>query len=243
MSFTELVEPPAVGRAFTRSQLPGLADVTGNRARVDAIARWLQDIAYLDLIDAGFPREGAWIIRRCRIRIDSFPRFADEVELTTFCSGLGRFSAERRTTVRGDSAAIEAVALWIYLDVESWRPLRLPDEFIGLYSPSAAGRPAAVRLRHPDAPSGIDPIGWSFRATDLDVAGHVNNSHYWAPLEQQFADEGAPGSLDAEVEYREQCEPGPATLVSEGSSYWLMAGRRTLASVLVQPGSVDVERH
>ena len=85
---SELVPAPRGGRVFEREMLPGLADAAGSgRVRLDAIARWLQDVAYHDLIDAGFPSGGVWIIRRARIRVERFPRFGDELDLTTFCSG------------------------------------------------------------------------------------------------------------------------------------------------------------
>src|SRR5918995_2979337 len=96
---TELVAAPAVGRVFERSLLPGIADAVGSgRVRLDAIARWLQDIAYADVIDAGFDEGGMWIVRRMRIRVEAFPRFGEPVALRTFCSGLARFAAERRTS-------------------------------------------------------------------------------------------------------------------------------------------------
>ena len=51
----ELVSEPDGGRAYEMSLMPGIADANGaGRVRVDAIARWLQDVAYHDLIDAGF---------------------------------------------------------------------------------------------------------------------------------------------------------------------------------------------
>jgi len=93
---------------------PGIADADGSgRCRLDAIARWLQDIAYDDLIEAGFEGEGAWIVRRTRIRVERFPRFGEDLRLRTFCSGIGRFSAERRTSVVGETGAVETVALWV----------------------------------------------------------------------------------------------------------------------------------
>ena len=50
--------------------MPGIADAVGSgRVRVDAIARWLQDVAYADIIDAGFDEGGAWVVRR----IDGVP--------------------------------------------------------------------------------------------------------------------------------------------------------------------------
>src|SRR5205814_9256418 len=52
--FSELVPLPRRGRVFEREMLPGLADASGSgRVRVDAIARWLQDVAYADLVAAG----------------------------------------------------------------------------------------------------------------------------------------------------------------------------------------------
>src|SRR5438445_2370102 len=102
---TEIVAEPGAGRVYEEMLRPGIADVTGTgRARLDAIARWLQDVAYRDLIDAGFDGAGVWIVRRMRVRVGRFPRFGDELVLRTFCSGTGRFSAERRTSISGAAA-------------------------------------------------------------------------------------------------------------------------------------------
>ena len=237
---TELVAPPgpgAPGRVFEQAIRPGVADGVGSgRVRLDAIARWLQDVAYLDLVDAGFEEKGVWIVRRTRLRVESFPRFGDELVLSTFCSGIGRFSAERRTTVSGGSASVEAVALWIWLDGESLRPARFPPEFTEIYGASANGREAGVRLRHPDPPADAERKSWLFRASDVDVAGHVNNSHHWAALEQELVGD-EPLSLDAEVEYRDPALPGEAVLLRDRSARWIAAADgRVCASILGGPG-------
>ena len=219
--FTELVPQPPQGRVFESSLMPGIADAGGDgRVRLDAIARWLQDVAYADLLDVGADEGGVWIMRRVRIRAERFPRFGERVTLRTFCSGIGRFSAERRTSIRGESACVESVALWIWLDAETGRPRRFPAEFVAAYEESAAGREAPVRLRHGDPPGGCDRREWRFRATDEDVAGHVNNSHLWAPLEEELAGT-SPKSFDAEVEFREPTMPGPATLLRAPGWMWI----------------------
>jgi acyl-ACP thioesterase len=200
---------------------PGIADADASgRCRLDAIARWLQDIAYLDLIDAGFEGRGAWIVRRTRVRADAFPRFGEELEMRTFCSGFGRFSAERRTSIRGETAAVETAALWVCLDPDRGRPMRFPPDFAAVYEESAAGRDANVRLRHPDPPEHAERSTWRFRATEMDPAGHINNSHYWAPLEEELAG-SEPESIDAEVEYRDPAMAGEAELLRDGSSLWI----------------------
>jgi acyl-ACP thioesterase len=237
-ALTGLVPEPEAGRAFRHELWPGIADgVDGGRVRLDAIARWLQDVAYLDLLDAGFGEDGVWIVRRSRLRVAGWPRFGEPVALTTFCSGIGRFSAERRTTLRGASADVEAVAVWVWIDTETGRPQRFLPEFAELYAPSANGRPAPVRRRHADPPHDCERRTWAFRAADVDVAGHVNNSHHWAVLEDELAVDGEPSGIDAEIEYREPAMPGDAVVLRAGSARWIAALDGTLyASIRIAAG-------
>jgi acyl-ACP thioesterase len=221
VQLTELVDAePASGRVFERALMPGIADGIGDmRIRLDAIARWLQDVAYADLIDAGFEREGIWIVRRVRLRVEAFPRFGEPVTVRTFCSGVGRFSAERRTSVRGAGGHVDAVALWVWIGADG-EPVRFPERFVELYGDSAGGRGAPVRLRHPEAPAVGQRAPWTFRAADVDVAGHINNSHYWEPLEEQLAGTD-PERIDAEIEHRDPALPGPARVIRDGSGIWI----------------------
>jgi acyl-ACP thioesterase len=230
---TEIVQWSA-GRAYEQEMRPGIADADGaGRCRLDAMARWLQDIAYADLIDAGFEGRGAWIVRRTRIRVDSFPRFGDELTVRTFCSGIGRFSAERRTSIRGGSATVETVALWVCLDPERGRPMRFPPDFIEAYEESAAGRDANVRLRHPEPPADTRRSPWHFRLAEMDPAGHINNSHYWVPLEEELAEGPEPEAIDAEIEYRDPAMPGEAVVIMQGSSMWIASPEGVLHASLV----------
>jgi acyl-ACP thioesterase len=214
---------------------PGIADADATgRCRLDAIARWLQDVAYADLVDAGFEGRGAWIVRRTRIRVEAFPRFGEDLLLRTFCSGIGRFSAERRTSIRGETGAVETVGLWVCLDPEQGRPMRFAPDFIASYEQSAAGRDANVRLRHPDPPDDAQRSPWRFRASEMDPAGHINNSHYWAPLEEELAGIPEPDSVDAEAEYRDPALPGEVQLLRSGSSLWIRGTDGTLHASLLR---------
>jgi acyl-ACP thioesterase len=235
MELTEIVPDPGKGRAYEQPMRPGIADSNAaGRCRLDAIARWLQDVAYEDLVEAGFEGRGAWIVRRTRIRVERFPRFAEQLTLRTFCSGIGRFSAERRTSIRGEFAAVETVSLWVCLDPERGRPMRFPPDFVAVYEESAEGRDANVRLRHPDPPAGAEATPWRFRATELDPAGHINNSHYWSPLEEQLAGRPEPESIDAEIEYRDPAMPGEVDLLREGSSMWITSGEDAVHASLLR---------
>ena len=217
----ELVAAPESGRVFEWKLLPGIADAAGSgRVRLDAIARWLADAAYLDARDAGLVQEGLWVLRRSQIRVARFPVFGEEVALRTFCSGIGRFSAERRTTIAGATSAVEAAGLWVWLDAETLTPLRFPPEFVEVYGESAGGREAKVRLRHPDPTERAAQTKWRFRASDCDIAGHVNNASYLAVVEEELASDD-PESLEIEIEYRGPAQPGEAFLIADGDRRWI----------------------
>jgi acyl-ACP thioesterase len=231
---SELVPAPATGRTFEREVVPGLADATGSgRVRLDAIACWLQDVAYADIVDAGLAHRGAWVVRRTRLRVESFPRFGEPVTVRTFCSAAGRIAAERRTSIAGGGAAVEAVATWIHVDTKTLRPLRLGDEFNEVYGESAGDRKADFRLRHPEPPADAPSEPWRFRASDVDVAGHVNNAAYWEPVEEGFWGAAEPESADLEIEYREPAQPGEARVLRTGSVMWITDPAGALHASLV----------
>ncbi len=214
---------------------PGIADsgATG-RCRLDAMARWLQDVAYSDLVDAGFEGRGAWIVRRTRVRVAGFPRFGEDLRVRTFCSGIGRFSAERRTSIEGENASVETVSVWVCLDPERGRPMRFPPDFLAVYEESAAGRDANVRVRHPDPPADAERSTWHFRAVEVDPAAHINNSHYWTPLDEELAAGPDLESIDVEIEYRDPAMPGEVEVLRQGSSMWIASADGTVHASLLR---------
>ena len=226
VKLSELVAPPERGRVFTETVRPTLADCapTG-RIRLDAIARWAQDVAYADAVHAGLSRRAAWVVRRTRMRVTRFPRFGEQLVLTTFCSGLGRMWAERRTSItREDEAggAVELVSLWVHLDPLSGRPTKLTEDEIAMWGESTAGRTVNARLRHA-APDGVrDGFAWWFRNTELDLAGHVNNAAYLQPLEEELIPEPEPESIDIEIEYRSPAQAGEMRVLRNGARRWIV---------------------
>jgi acyl-ACP thioesterase len=217
---------------------PGFADCApSGRMRLDAIARWLQDVAYADVVEAELAEQVVWVVRRTRIRVARFPRFGETFVLATYCSGMGRMWAERQTSIGrlGDAESdVEAVSLWVHLDPETWRPTPLTDTESALYGPSAGGRRVTARLRHPQPPPGAAGIPWLFRATELDLAGHINNAAYWQPLEDELLGLGDTERIDVELEYRNPAQPGEKRVLRDGSRRWIADPRGEVhASIVV----------
>jgi acyl-ACP thioesterase len=222
---------------------PGLADCapTG-RVRLDALARFVQDIAYADADDVGLSRTAAWVVRRTRMRVNRFPRFGETLTLVTFCSGLGRMWAERRTSIAGEgSGEVEVVSLWVHLDPVSGRPTPLTEEELAVWGESTAGRKVPARLRHP-APDGVDDrFSWTFRRTECDLAGHINNAAYLQPLEEELLGGEDLASIDVEIEYRSPAQAGEQLVLCRGARRWIVSPEgETHASLIIVNSSQEV---
>jgi acyl-ACP thioesterase len=230
MLLNEMVPVPDWGRRFTAQRPVRLADATpGGRIRLDAVARYLQDVANDDATEADLPDAMAWVVRRTAIQVDRWARLGERLELVTFCSGVGASWAERRTAIRGDRGAhIEAAALWVHVDAASGRPRRLGTEFERVYGETHRGRRVSARLRGversgalPGGPGAAGGHGgedrdrdFPLRLVDFDVLGHVNNTVYWAMVEEVLAvHRPLPGGLEAEVEHQRALDRASAPVV------------------------------
>jgi acyl-ACP thioesterase len=232
VELSEIVPVPDVGRVFRRTVRPGLADAApSGRIRLDGIARWVQDLAYADVDDAQVADESVWVVRRMRIRVERFPRFGEDVQALTFCSGYGRLWAERRVDVESDSGRVAITGIWVHLNPATRLPAALPESFDRLWAESAQGRKVKARLRHPNPTGGEPEREWFFRRSDADIAEHVNNAAYWEVIEETLAD---PDTYDAEIEFREPAQPGNARILDGDGITWIAArDGRVHASVVL----------
>lgn len=182
----ELLPLPARGRRYHGRATVRLGDADqSGRLRLDATARYLQDVANADALDAGLGNAMGWVVRRTMIEVREPAELAERVQLTTYCTGIGRSWAERRTSIAGDrGAAIEAVSLWIQVDPRNGRPARLDDRFTEIYGEAAGGRTVSSRLGLAGPPANGPTEPWRVRRADLDIFGHVNNAVLWAVLEE-----------------------------------------------------------
>jgi len=225
-----------VSRRFSSRRRISLSDTdAGGRLRLDAVARYLQDVASEDWLDAGFDHDShVWVVRRTELEVHEQFRPEDAFTIETWCSGVAPSAASRRYSLRGDrSGRIEAESIWIHLD-HDLRPKRLDERFVAVYGDSAGGRRASTRLSLP-AEAETSGRSWSFRRTDVDRLGHVNNAAYWVPVEETWA-----GRLDAPVaavlEYRRPIDLGePVELACTGDSLWLTVAGETRAAAKLLP--------
>jgi len=215
---TEYVDLPASGRVFRASRRVHLGDVDARGlVRLEALARFLQDVATDDADDAELSEaRGVWVLRSSDLEIGAMPVYHEAVELATFCSGTGPRWAERRTRLVGDRGArVDAAALWVFVDREHGRPLPLDDDFHQRYGESAGGRRVRGPLVHDPPPSDVEWRPWPLRAGDFDVLDHVNNARSLEAVEDELVRRLPDGlALRARIEYRGSLERGDAVALA-----------------------------
>jgi acyl-ACP thioesterase len=220
---TDLVDRPRSGRVFEGARRVRLADVSPTgRLRLDAAARFLQDLSADDTADAALEEAEAWVVRKTIIEVTAFPRYLEPLELATWCSGTGSHWAERRISIVGaQGGAVEAASTWVHFDTGSGRPSRIPAGFDEIYGEAARGRRVKARLDHPEPPEGdLDRFPWPLRFTDFDVLGHVNNAASWQMVEEAISSRRhlrAP--LRAEVQHRIAIERGATVEVTTADDH------------------------
>jgi acyl-ACP thioesterase len=195
---------PATGRTFSSRRRIRLSDMDSQgRLRLDAVARFLQDVAIEDVEETGWGLpQHVWFIRS--IRIDVLEPFLHDrkLELVTWCSGLASIAAGRRWSLAGNGGGrIEVDSVWIHLGPDE-RPARL-DGF-DVYAEATAGRSVSTKLALPDPPSDASTLRWPLRLADVDLHGHVNNAAYWQAVEERLAVGGPDPQrpLRARLDYR-----------------------------------------
>jgi acyl-ACP thioesterase len=187
--------------------------------RLDAIARYLQDVATDDVDETGWGApDHLWVVRQMRIDVVYPPVEDDRVELVTWCSGTASLAAGRRLSLTGDRGGrVEADSVWIHLGPDA-RPARI--EGFGVYEASTAGRRVTTRLGLAMPAVEGTPRPWPLRLADLDLMGHVNNAVYWQAVEHVLSDTGPDPSrpLRARLDYRHPIDLGDEVELAVASS-------------------------
>lgn len=227
--------------SFTGRRRIYLGDATGSgRLRLDALARFLQDVASDHAEQAPIADDTGWVLRRMEVDLERLPTIYEDLELTTWCSGVGGRWAERSTAVadtREVAGGICAMAraIWVYISIDTGTPRPLPEQFFATYGEDVRKMKVSARLHHPAPPENAASRAWPLRTADFDVFGHVNNAVYWAAVEDELARVRAGRRVGhAEIEFRAGIDPGDEVdvVVDAGDSLavWWMVGADVRAS-------------
>lgn len=135
---------------------------------------------------ARYTQDGrVWIIRRTRVERQVPVGGVDELLVETQVADVRRARSLRRYTVRrGEQVVATASTDWVYCDMRSGKPVRIPED---LHKALSSGRelpslPRAAALSA-DPPYAATELTLTVHPSHLDHVMHVNNGIYAAYLE------------------------------------------------------------
>ncbi|WP_067845091.1 acyl-[acyl-carrier-protein] thioesterase [Nocardia lijiangensis] len=190
-----LPERPSIGTPFRTGWPVRLADTDREqRLRLDAVARYLQDIGFehLDAVEDGDAHRG-WVVRRTVIDVLEPVRWGERVTLQRWCSALSNRWCNMRVQIFGSAGGrIETEAFLIHFGIDSGVPTRMSDRFMAPMLASTTEHrlrwKAALTDPAPDAAAAdVEVLPFPLRVADIDVLDHVNNAVYLGALEELLA--------------------------------------------------------
>ncbi|RMI31054.1 hypothetical protein EBN03_20145 [Nocardia stercoris] len=178
-----------------------------HRLRLDAVARYLQDIATEETHASTIRNtDPDWILRRTVIDVVRPVTFPDRVELRRWCSALSTRWANMRVRLTSDNGGlIETEGFWIKINAATNLPTRISDEGMAYLGRTATEQRLRWRPWLSDTlpPASESDVAFPLRATDIDQYNHVNNAVYWQIAEGFLIDypKLVVGSHRAVIEY------------------------------------------
>ena len=150
------------------------------------IINYFQDCSTFQSEDIGEGRaklakkKRAWILSYWQVIVDRYPKMGEKITVGTFSSGFQGLFGKRNFVMKDERGQQVACAhsLWVYLDVESGRPVRPDQEEIDAYGEEPPlempyeGRKIVLPKETKDLP--VFPV----RKYHIDTNEHVNNCQY-----------------------------------------------------------------
>ncbi|MFR9753277.1 acyl-[acyl-carrier-protein] thioesterase [Nocardia sp. 004] len=254
MSLDEpLAPPPQEGIGFASAWPVRAGDVDPyNRLRFDAVARYLQDIAWENAYKTFFHQtDPDWIVRRTVIDVIRPILWPDDIQLLRWCSAMStRWTNMRVRITGGNGGLIETESFWINLSESTGMPARISDEGLAHLARTAGEHRLRWRpyLTDNTPPESDVDLPFPVRATDIDQYNHLNNAFYWQAVEQFLVEYPkllarphravieyvAPVLAREHVSVRSRYEPGDRT-GQPVLRLWFVVGGTTTTLVRIMP--------
>ncbi|HEY7322176.1 MAG TPA: acyl-CoA thioesterase [Candidatus Binatia bacterium] len=159
--------------------------------------KYMQEAAIQASTDAGYSllwyeaRGAAWVIRRLEVRYYLQACYGDDLKVTTWISECGRSTCVREYEVSRsvDGARVaRGQGLWVYIDSDSGRPIRLPQEVKIAFSPG--GKKEELGIRGYKSRTVADCYRYRCRrqvqSYELDPLGRAHHTVFFNWIEQAY---------------------------------------------------------
>ncbi len=176
-------------------------------ARLDGVARYVQEVGAEHLIDAGYGDiHPHWIVQRTVIDVLEPMEWPNDITFRRWCSGISLRWCSMRVRLEGsEGGRIETEGFWINVNKDTLTPSLMADGFFDRLATTTDVRRVKWRSWLPGPVDGTAAkTPFPLRYTDGDLFEHVNNTIYWHGVHEVLAHAPDLGEAPyrAVVEYR-----------------------------------------
>ncbi|MCV7214795.1 hypothetical protein H7J51_05785 [Mycobacterium crocinum] len=175
--------------------------------RLDAVARYIQEVGAEQLIDAGFEHvHPHWIVQRTVIDVLTPMTWPSAITFRRWCSAISlRWCTMRVRLDSPDGGRIETEGFWINMNKETLTPSLMDEGFFNKLATTTDEHRLKWRAWLPGpVPPDAEALPFALRDTDIDIFDHVTNTAYWHGIHEVTARHPhvASAPYRAMVEYR-----------------------------------------
>ena len=155
--------------------------------RFDAVLKIFQEAAIEHSASVGYPMDSymgngnIWVLNRILIQTVKFPDFTKHLTVKTWSRGMDKFKGFRNYEIKADDElCIKGSSIWLYIDINKKRPVRLTQDMIENYKDDPECNMGRI-IEHwdrKDAENYTSESVVGLRPADFDVNGHMNNIRY-----------------------------------------------------------------
>lgn len=192
-----------------RLQVPILCKLLQEAATAHAA---ILGVAVETLIENGV----AWVLSRLHLEMQRWPTSDERIVIETWPEAANRLFTERRFEVfdASNTSIGTASTLWLILDLERRRPVRLPAHVVERLGKLGLGSEPR-RFGDLATPDPVNrELAFTVRRSDLDSAEHVNNTSYVEWAIEAVPDEVWSGNelAELEIQFVSECHQGQTVL-------------------------------
>lgn len=193
------------------------------RLQIPILCKLLQEVAIAHAsllgvaVETLLERGTAWVMSRLHLELAQWPRGDTEIVIETWPEAMSRLLVERRFSLKSpEGRQLGAVStLWLVLDLERRRPVRLPAKVWDRFDEYEIGT-EPTRATNLATPEPADrELAFTVRRSDVDLAAHANNTSFveWTMEAVPDVVWSTCDLVDLEIQFLAECHQGQ-TVVS-----------------------------
>lgn len=202
----------------------GMDDVDRSlNCRDNVILKYLENAAcfHADALGQGLNNvennKCAWALLEWEVEILKRPVYGNKVDVDTWSRLATKSFAYRDYILYADGVpAVHASSKWFRLDLERRRPVRITDEVMEAYgaeNKSILGITDIEKIYEQESYS--ETAEYDVRKSDIDILGHVHNTHYIDIAYEMLSDQEIQNLSHIRISYKKEVALGEKMIIKK----------------------------